>query len=80
MVCLLDLKESSITFLMWVFTIILGIGILMMLIKRFGSFSWRHSIGDTTPVIMALVGFLGATLIGIGSGEKREGFKAIYGI
>lgn len=65
---------------MWLFTIVLGIGILMMLIKRFGNFSWRRSIGDTTPVIMTLVGFLGATLIGIGSGQKREGFKAIYGI
>lgn len=80
MVCLIDLKETTITFLMWLFTIILGIGIAMIALKRFGGWRMRGSIGDTTPVVMAIIGFVGATLIGIGSGEKREGFKALYGI
>lgn len=80
MVCLLDLKESSVTFLMWLFTIILGIGVLMAILKRFGGWHSRRLIGDTTPVVMLIIGFVGATLIGIGSGQKREGFKALYGI
>ena len=80
MVCLIDLKETTITFLMWLFTIILGIGIAMIALKRFGGWRMRGSIGDTAPVVMAIIGFVGATLIGIGSGEKREGFKALYGI
>jgi hypothetical protein len=80
MVCLIDLKESTITFLMWLFTIILGIGVVMATLKRFGGWRMRGSIGDTAPVVMLIVGFIGATLIGIGSGKKREGFKALYGI
>ena len=78
MVCLIDLKESSITFLMWLFTIILGIGIAMAALKRFGGWHMRGSIGDTAPIVMSIVGFLGATLIGIASGKKREGFRALY--
>ena len=80
MVCLIDLKESTITFLMWLCTIILGIGVVMAALKRFGGWRVRGSISDTASVVMLIIGFVGATLIGIGSGKKREGFKTLYGI
>ena len=65
---------------MWLFTIMLGIGIVMFTLKRFGGWRLRGSIGDTAPVVMSIIGFIGATLVGIGSSKKREGFKALYGV
>ena len=65
---------------MWLFTVILGIGVFMAILKRFGGWHCRKAINDTAPVVMLIIGFVGATLVGIGSGQKREGFKALYGI
>ncbi len=80
MVCLMEVKESTITIIMWIFTIVLAFGIALQIAKLSGKFATRRAIPDNLPVIMLVVGFIGSVFVGVTSGKKREGFKAIYGI
>lgn len=80
MVCLFDVKEQSVTVLMWVFTIILGVGVLLSFMRHYGSWHCKKCIDDRVPLYMTAIGLIGATLIGMASGEKREGFKSLYGL
>lgn len=79
MVCLIDVKEQTVTILMWLFTLLLAIGIILAFIR---CYSKRGSkcINEKLPLYMSAVGLLGATLIGALSTNKREGFKALYGV
>lgn len=79
MVCLMEIKDSMVTVLMWIFTAILAIGIILQYTKLYGKMSTRNGINDKLPVIMTTIGFLGSVIIGVASGKKREGFKALYG-
>ena len=80
MVCLMDVKESTITIIMWIFTLVLAIGIALQIAKLNGKFATRHAIPDNLPVIMLSIGFVGSVFVGVTSNKKREGFKALYGI
>ena len=80
MVCLIELKDNMVTTAMWIFTIILGLGILILLLKKYGGKHWKGCFGENAAPIMLVVGFLGSMLIGIAGGDKkREGFTALYG-
>ena len=80
MVCLLDVKEHSVTTLMWLFTIILSIGIIMAFIRHYGSWHCKKCIDEKVPLWMSAIGLVGSVFIGIASSQKREGFKALYGV
>ena len=76
----MDVKESTITVIMWIFTLVLAFGIALQIAKLNGKFATRRAIPDNLPVIMLIVGFVGSVFVGVTSGKKREGFKALYGI
>ena len=78
MVCLMEIKESTVTVIMWVFTIVIALGIALQLAKLHGKVTTKHAIPDNLPVIMTLIGFIGSVFVGAVSGKKREGFKALY--
>lgn len=81
MVCLIGLKDSLVTTSMWIFTIILGLGIIVLLMKKYGKKEWNSCLNDNLAPILLIVGFLGSMLIGIAGGRKtREGFASIYGL
>lgn len=81
MVCLIELKDGMVTTAMWIFTIILGLGIIVLLMKRYGKSCWNNCFSDHLAPILLVVGFLGAMLIGVAGGDKkREGFSALYGL
>ncbi len=81
MVCLIELKDGMVTTAMWIFTIILGIGIIVLLMQRYGNKKWDECFGGNLAPILLVVGFIGSMLIGIAGGDKkREGFCAIYGL
>ena len=79
MVCLMDIQESTITIVMWIFTAVLAIGIALQIAKLHGKMATRHAIPDNLPIIMLAIGFIGSVFVGAASGKKREGFKALYG-
>ena len=80
MVCLIDVKEQTVTVLMWLFTMILAIGIILAFIRCYGKHKTKGAIDEKIPLYMTAVGLVGATLIGMLSNNKREGFKALYGV
>lgn len=75
----MDIQESSITVIMWIFTAVLAIGIALQIAKLHGKMSTRNAIPTDLPTIMLCIGFIGSVFVGAASGKKREGFKAIYG-
>ena len=79
MVCLIDIQESTITIMMWIFTVVLAIGIALQIAKLHGKMATRNAIPTDLPTIMLGIGFIGSVFIGAASGKKREGFKALYG-
>ena len=79
MVCLIDIQESTITVVMWIFTAVLAVGIALQIAKLHGKMATRHAIPENLPVIMLAIGFIGSVFVGATSGKKREGFKALYG-
>lgn len=81
MVCLIELKDGLVTAAMWIFTIILGLGIIVLLMKRYGKSCWNSCFSDNLAPILLVVGFIGSILIGVAGGnKKRESFSAIYGL
>jgi hypothetical protein len=74
----MDIKESTVTIVMWVFTIVIAIGIALQLAKLYGSTSTRHAINEKAPIWMIIIGFVGSVFVGAVSGKKREGFKALF--
>ena len=79
MVCLMEIKESTITVIMWIFTAVLAVGIALQIAKIHGKMATRHAIPENLPVIMLSIGFIGSVFVGAASSKKREGFKALYG-
>ena len=80
MVCLLDIKESTVTVLMWIFTVVIAVGIFLVYAKDHAGWHMRECIGKGVPLAMLIIGFLGSVFIGVTSDKKREGFKAIFGV
>lgn len=80
MVCLFDVEQKTINTFMWVFTILLTIGIILWFARDLNS-GMRTRIHKAIPMACTAVGFLGAFFIGLGSkGKAKEGFAAIYGV
>ena len=75
----MDIQESTITVIMWIFTAVIAIGIALQFAKLHGKMATRHAIPENLPVIMVVIGFIGSVFVGAASGKKREGFKALYG-
>ena len=71
-----DISENMVSAVMWIMTIILGIGIILLFLERYR----KISISPYISPYMILIGFLGSVIVGVGTtSKKREGFKSIYG-
>lgn len=75
----MEIQESTVTIMMWIFTVVLAIGIALQIAKIHGKMATRSAIPTDLPTIMLCIGFVGSVFIGVASGKKREGFKALYG-
>lgn len=73
--CDFHIPEEIKSTLMWIATIVLGIGIVLLFLKRYK----KIDIDGDFPPFMILAGFICSVLIGVSSEKKREGFSALYG-
>ena len=87
------LDEKATTALMWIFTVLLFLGILVIILPLIDScFNTKLnviSIGQPTTVTMGrttaltgiamtIVGFFGAMLVGVSTAKGKETFKRMY--
>ena len=80
MVCLLEAEQKTINTFMWIFTILLAVGIILWFVRDMSN-GMKNKIHKAFPMAFTAIGFLGAVFIGIGSkGKAKEGFAAIYGV
>ena len=78
MVCLIDAEQKTINTFMWLFTILLAIGIILWFVKDLKP---NSHINKWVPMTCAGIGIIGSIFLGVTSkGKAKEGFSAIYGV
>lgn len=76
MVCIAGIPDKMVSTAMWVTTIILGIGIIVLFLNKYK----KIQVSDNAGPFMILIGFLGTLLIGVATSKKnRESFSKLYG-
>jgi uncharacterized protein YybS (DUF2232 family) len=68
------LSDKCLSALMWIFTIILTIGVVMTFVNTKGKILANKYEGS----IISLVGLIGSVVIGMVSKKSRETFMAIF--